>query len=204
MTGVARAAPPFLHGVDSLAPVTDAVARAFWADGIRFWGRYLENLTLAERDVLFNVGFAILPITEATTSVTLAADLGASRGAQSVRRAAALGCPPSVHVTIDLESTTGDAAAVTAFADAFHGALASGGYDSMAYIGAGQPLDAAQIYGLKSTRYWRSISYVPEPQCGWSCIQLRPGDQVVHGQRVDYDTVESDFRGRTPVLWWPS
>jgi hypothetical protein len=201
--GVARVASPFLRGIDCLAPMANNTARQFKADGYEFCGRYLENLTLLERDWIFSAGLGIFLYTEATSG-TLDAAAGSARGIASVARARALQAPPTLHTLIDLESTTGDAVSVSDYANVFHDELVSGGYDSIVYVGAKQILDATQLYALKTHRYMRSGSLVPKPACGWCALQLSPLDQIIHGQRVDVVIVESDFRGRLPTLWFPS
>lgn len=203
--GIARPAPAFLRGFDCLSPLANNTARQFKADGYDFVSRYLENLTATERDGIFSAGLAILLLTEATTSVTLDAPLGRLRGSSSVRRASALEAPSSLSVVIDLESCKGDAGTVAEFTDAFHDELVAGLQDSMVYVGADQPLDAIQLYLLKTHHYMRAGSFqIPEPRVGWCCIQLSPLDRTVHGQRVDFEIIQSDALGRTPTLWWPT
>jgi hypothetical protein len=201
--GVARTAPAFTRGIDCLTPMANNVARMFKADGYIFVGRYLETLTLLERDWIFSAGLGIFLYTEATSGF-LDAAAGSGRGIASVARAKALQAPPTLHTLIDLESTTGDAASVSDYANVFHDELVSGGYDSITYVGAGQILDAAQLYALKTHRYMRSGSLVPKPKCGWCALQLSPLDQIIHGQRVDVVIVENDYDGRRPTLWFPS
>ena len=179
------------------------VARQFKADGYSFVGRYAENLSPNERDGIFAAGLGIFLYTEATSG-PLDAAVGSGRGVASVARARALQAPSDLHVLIDLESTSGDAASVSDFANAFHNELVAGEYSSIVYVGAGQILDAAQLFALDTHRYMRSGSLVPKPECGWCALQLSPLDQTIHGQRVDVVAIEADFRGRLPTLWWPS
>lgn len=201
--GVARPALPFTRGIDCLTPMANNVARMFYADGYRFVGRYLETLTLLERDWIFSAGHGIFLYTEATPG-TLDAAAGSSKGIASVARAKALKAPSDLHILIDLEATHGDAASVTDYANTFHDELVSGGQDSITYVGAGQILNATELYALKTHRYMRSGSLVPKPACGWCALQLSPLDQMIHGQRVDVVIVENDYKGRLPTLWWPS
>jgi hypothetical protein len=207
MSGVARAADPFMMGVDSLSPVPSLeVAQAMRAKGYSYWGRYLQNLTTEERDLLFSAGFAIWLISEARIH-DLSADTGASDGRLSGQRAMMLGVPPKVHLTIDSEDLPGvDTATAAAYDDANAAALESMGYDAMLYVGAGQPLNATQLYALEHVdRYARGGSAgIPEPGCGFTLIQLYPLDQTIGGMRVDVSVIQSDFRRRTPVLWYPS
>lgn len=203
MTGVARTLPPFQLGFDCFDPLTGATAAAFYASGYRWVGRYLKNLTITERDAIFNAKLAIAPITYARLT-PLNGVLGQQVGATSVRRAVGLGCPPSVHVTIDNEATHGEVVDVMAYMNGFAGALVSGGYGAMLYVGRPEVLDEQELFALKPNRYWRSISKVPEPVCGWCMMQLTPGDQIIHGHQVDVDISQADYFGRLPVLWWPA
>jgi hypothetical protein len=202
--GVARPALPFTRGIDSLTPILNNVARQFKADGYEFVGQYAEVLTPAVRDGIFAAGLAILLLTEATTNVSLNAELGSMRGTSSAHHATALDAPSRIHIVIDIESTKGDADSVTAFTNAFHDELVNSQYDSMVYVGIDQPLNSDQLTHLKTHRYMRSGSIVPEPRVGFCCLQLSPLDQIIHGQRVDVDVIQQDALGRTPILWWPN
>jgi hypothetical protein len=207
MSGIARSAAPFMMGLDSLQPVTSIdVANAMRAKGFSYWGRYLQNLTADERDLLFAAGFAIWLISEARIA-NLSDTSGMSDGLLNARRALALGAPPKVHITIDSEATPEGTSAETVIE--YNNANASGittmGYDAMLYVGAGQPLDGHALYSLKADRYARGGSAgIPEPGCGFTLVQLYPLDQTIEGMRVDVSVIQADYRGRTPVLWYPS
>jgi hypothetical protein len=205
MIGVARAAAPFSKGFDCLAPVSaDAGARLRQA-GFEWVGRYFETLTAAERDTLFQLGFGIKLITTAARAPLYDA-IGAEAGVRTVALARALEAPNGLHITIDLEAT-GDNPAdrVADYVNNRAHAVNSAGYESDLYVGAGQPLNGAELYKLAPTLYWRGGSAaIPEPACGWSILQLYPTDQEIEGQRVDVDIIQCDYRGRLPVLWWPT
>jgi hypothetical protein len=203
MTGVARPALPFALGFDCYEPVSNQTARIAKADGFTWVGRYLENLTVAERDSIFGAGLGIALLTQATTDVALSAATGAQQGRAEVLRALKLAVPPSVHITGDNEAAF-PGSDVPAHSDAFVSAVRAGGYDGAMYVGAPQTLDAAQLYACLADRYWRAGSLVPEPACGWCIIQLSPLDRTMFGgQRVDVDVTCLDFRGRAMVMWWP-
>lgn len=203
MTGIARPVVPFSLGFDCLAPVSNQVARIAKADGFIWVGRYLENLTIAERDGIFDAGLGIALLTEAITGTVLNAGTGAQQGHAAVLQAVHLAVPPAVHITGDNENPhTGSD--VSAHSNAFVEAVRAGGYDGAMYVGAPQTLNAVQLYMCLADRYWRSGSLVPEPACGWCIIQLSPLDRTMFGgQRVDVDITCLDFRGRAMVMWWP-
>jgi hypothetical protein len=203
VTGVAREVAPFTMGVDCLSLPDEATAAAFYASGYRFFGLYLEVLTDAARDAVFNAGMGILPITLARTKEPLTPELGRQMGGDTVTRAMARHIPMSVHIVLDLESPMEGSDVIGDLNEAA-GVIDRAAYQSMLYVGAPQPLTAVELYALKPDRYWRSISRVPEPACGWSCLQLTPGNQTIHGHLVDVDVIQQDYRGRVPVLWFPS
>lgn len=203
MSGVARQIPPFSLGFDCLAPCSNAVARRAKASGFSWIGRYLDNLTIQERGGIFDAGLAIVPVSVAVTHAVLTADLGAHRGAELGREAVALGCPPGVHLFLDLESTMAGSDCA-GYINAASEAIAAAGYAAGLYAGMPQPLSGSELYELAPTRYWRGGGAVPEPQCGFCVLQLPPLDQVMfEGQRVDVDIVCCDFKGRTPIGWYP-
>ena len=76
----------------------------------------------------------------------------------------------------------------------------------LAYVGAGQPLSAQELYALPSVHlYWRSGSRdMPEPLCEFAIWQIPPLEQIVAGVNVDMNITGADLRGRRPMLWYPS
>jgi hypothetical protein len=205
VTGFARLADPFMLGVDSYQKPTAAQAKALFADGFKYYGRYIDaGFDVAERDMLFGIGFKILPLTVAPTGIALNAAVGLSRGGAEVRRLMALGAPSGISCILDLESTTGPSNDITAYVNAWNSVLKGAGYQAALYVGMPQPLTAAQLYALDVTRYMKSISAVPEVACGWCCIQLEPGDVSMHGMRVDVSVTCQDYRGRSLTLWSPT
>jgi hypothetical protein len=200
--GVGRPCPPFTLGVDGLAHFTRDQLVDFHGRGARVVGAYLENLTPEYRDLILSCEMGIAPYTMASTGPVNNAT-GASRGATAVRQAVALGVPLGCHVLIDLEGVVGTECGD--HVNAFDAALSSGGYSSMLYVGAPQPLTAQQLEALRPARYMRSCSFgVPEPSRGWCCLQLRPGDVTdATGARVDWLVVEQDGHGCTPTWWFP-
>jgi len=204
IVGAAREPGYFAPGFDCLGALTAAQARAFRADGFVWVGRYVETLTPAERDVLFAADLAIALIMEAAAGPMSAAE-GRARGQQTVARARALGAPPTVHVTMDDEGTTGAVADVEAAFTACGAELVAGGQGSCLYVGAPQALTAAQLWSLPSVHlYWCAASLgLPEPErCGFAVRQLGELDQEIHGTRVDIDWAAKDAMGRGLVLWW--
>jgi hypothetical protein len=84
-----------------------------------------------------------------------------------------------------------------AYVNAWAQAMKSGGYDPGLYVGSGTPLDGTQLYALSVDRYWKSLSQVSEPTCGWSMIQLYP-ETTIAGVLVDVDVIQQDYKGRVP------
>lgn len=205
MVGFAKPCPPFSLGVDCLAPMSASTAKAFAALGVKWVGRYLENLTADEVTGIHAAGLAIALLIEGRTH-DLGAALGNQVGMAAATKAMALGVPPGVNMTVDIEETGNAAAAdVAAYANEVGAVLKRYGYAGSCYPGAGLPFNAQQLYALALGPYWRGGSLgIPEPACGFAILQLFPLDQVVEGQRVDFSVSQKDFRGRSMTMWWPA
>lgn len=208
--GVARPAEPYLLGFDCLAPVTRAMILDVRSYGFQWVGRYLEVLTVAERDLIFGAGLAIAPLTEATVKEVLTRTTGTARGVQTRDRASSLGMPAGVSIAIDFESPMagGD---VAAHVDAMAVEIRGGSYGAALYIGSPQPLTSAALFSLLPAPYWRGAGRIvdaagelAEPECGWAAIQLSPLERAeLAGVKVDVDVTQTDYRGRTLTMWWP-
>lgn len=209
--GVARIAPLFARGFDCLQPLTSMTIRRAAASGFGgFAARYLETLTASERDAIFAAGVPLMLLTEARIGEALSVETGRDAGEVTVDRARALGCPASVHITIDLESPE-PGSDVAGHVNAFADELRSAGFGAMLYVGQPQPLTGQELFDLAPTRYWKAAGRIvdargelAEPTCGWCVLQASPLDQDLFGQPVDVDFVQADSEGRRPILWWPS
>ncbi len=172
--GVAHACPPFLLGFDVLAPASDAVLDDAFDRGLRWGGRYLNNLTPAERDRFFARGLGILPYTEAMTGEPLDAATGVRYGVAMSARAASLEMPGGVHVGIDLESPM-SGSLVGEHVNAMADALVAHKLSAALYVGAPQPLRSHELFLLKPNRYIKGAGRIvdaygalAEPDCGWA------------------------------------
>jgi hypothetical protein len=206
MVGVAREAPIFAKGFDCYELADLATAKAFRADGYEYVGAYLEVLTVAARDVYFAAGLGIWLLSTAIVS-GLSASVGDAKGAMLRNKAMALGVPPKVHVTTDLEDAHGDpVSAVMPFVDHVGGVLVHGGYQSALYLGAGCGLSGHQAFSVPSVNLYvrAGSSGIPEPDCGFAMWQTPPLDQVAHGHRYDCSIAGRDGFGRGIFLWFPS
>jgi hypothetical protein len=209
--GAARALPPFWLGFDVLQPCSDAMLADANARGFKWVGRYLNNLTEAERDRIFAAGLGILPYTEAMTGEPLSAVQGAAYGARMADAAAALATPPTVHVAIDLELPAAGSR-VADHVNAFSRVLENARFGAALYVGAPQPLTSVELFHLIPNRYIKGGGRIvdaggalAEPTCGWCAIQLEPLDLFELGDvRVDVAISKLDYEGRALTLWWPS
>lgn len=206
MAGVAREASPFLVGIDCLEPLTEDTARLFKGDGVAYAGRYLNNLSIKERDAIWNAGLGIWLLCEAASTIELNASVGAAQGAFYRGLARALEVAPKVHVTMDLEAASGSPPDVFACCDNESATIVGAGYQSCLYGGAGGILTGQQEYQLPHVNaYARAASVgVAEPPIGFVLWQIPPLDQTVHGQRVDYSITSRDGKGRGIWLWYSS
>lgn len=205
MVGIAVPSRPFARGFDCLEPLSLEAAQALRALGFEWAGRYLHNLTPKERDDIFTADLRIAPITMAADphKRPLTGALGEELGQTAVRLAMALGVPAKVHLWSDLEATDGtDPRDVNAYAAADATVRLRAAYNAGLYVAVGQPLDGQELFDLPHNAYARGAGLaIPEVPCGFCWLQLFPLDQTVAGHRIDYDVIQSDFRGRTPILW---
>jgi hypothetical protein len=195
-----------MRGFDCLAPVSAAIVKAAVSDGYVWVGRYLNNLTPGERDVIFAAGLAILPLTEAMVGVALSTNSGASYGLSCAHMAQRLGVPAGVHVVIDLEDPAAGSDCA-GHVNAMAGALGSTNYEYAAGLYLGEPLPpeltAAQIYAMRPDRYGRGSPGVPEPACGWCWVQTAWNVER-WGIEIDTGKIQADRLGRLPTIWAPA
>jgi hypothetical protein len=209
--GVARVASLYSRGFDCLEPVSSQTIRRAVASGFGgFVVRYLETLTIPERDDLFAAGVPILLATEARVGEPLSAATGHESGAISVQRAQALRAPSSVHVMIDLERPAAGSN-VPAHVNTFSAELSAASFGPLLYVGQPQPCTSSELFHMAPSRYWKAAGRIvddrgelAEPSCGWCIVQCSPLEQDLFGQVVDVDFIQADNEGRLPILWWPS
>ena len=77
--------------------------------------------------------------------------------------------------------------------------ISAAGFTPGLYVGANCGMTAEELYQLRVTRYWRSMSLVPTPQCGFVMSQLYPTTTVA-GVGVDIDVPQQDWQGRTTMM----
>jgi hypothetical protein len=197
------AAPPGSKGFDTVAAMTGPLLKRLQALGYTWVARYLGDLSADELTVICGSGYGCLLVQHAHAGGWAGSTLlGTQDGQRAVADARRAGVPAGATLFSDLEGTAGDAAATTAWATAWATAVTTAGYVAGLYVGDRCVLDAAQIYALPHTHYWRSGSAVPEPACSWCVLQLRPLDVTELGVRIDRDVIDEDLRGRTPTLVW--
>ncbi len=192
-------------GFDTTQPLTTARAEGLAAAGMRFAVRYLGSLTSAEVDTIHAAGMRVFPVTFGLKHGTPpSAILGSNFGMSSVLEMRKIGMPAGVTVWLDLEDMSGTAADIQAFVNAWATAVLAAGYRAGLYVGAGAVLTSKELYSLKVTYYWHSLSRVSdrngaiaEPDCGWCMYQLYPSINVA-GTLVDVDVIQKDYRGRLP------
>jgi hypothetical protein len=203
MTGVARQCLLYSKMVDSFAPISIETALALKSARVDIVGRYIENLSAAERDGLFTAGLGILPLSMAPVS-PISEAFGHTRATHILERATALGVPTGVHLMVDLEEQHGSHADATAYDKAITAAISGAGFVPLAYVGAGQLLSGAELYALPNVHlYWRGGSRdIPDPTCGFAIWQIPPLDQTLFGMLFDMSMTGADLKGRSPIVWY--
>ena len=184
MRAVAPAFPSW--GVDCITKFTASSAASLKAAGASFAVRYLGSLSPEELHAILDAGLLC--------SVVTYANHFAADDAVAVLRA--LGVPAGVTVWLDVEGVLTDPKArVNTWADT----ISAAGFTPGLYVGANCGMTAEELYQLRVTRYWRSMSLVPTPQCGFVMSQLYPTTTVA-GVGVDIDVPQQDWQGRTTMM----
>ena len=177
-------------GIDTILTLTRETAIQLFANRISFRIGYIDLLTPAElADTLaagLQVGF-----------VTYALEFDP---AHTLARLKALGAPQGVTVWIDVEGSSLEGLDIIAKVNAWAAAVQNAGYEAGIYVGAGCPLSPAQLQALAVTRYWHSVSRVPEPSRGMCMEQITPDEVFVCGVKVDVNVVKPDYRGDLPTF----
>jgi hypothetical protein len=201
---VVQPAPFPALGFDCVTPMTLARATALKAAGMSFAIRYLGSVTATEVSEILAAGLLFMPVTFSRAPGWVpTADMGTQDGTTDVERLTALGLPKGCTVWVDLEGAVGPASVVSAWVNARAAVIKAAGYDVGLYVGYGDVLDSQQLYSLINVdRYWKSLSNVPTPNCGFSMMQLWK-TVTVAGTEIDVDVIQYDYQSRLPMMIGP-
>ncbi len=178
-------------GCDTLQTVTPPEFAELAARGVVWRAGYIEKTSAEELAEQLAAGIAFCP-------VTYALDFNA---AAHVAKLQALGIPKGVTVFLDIEGQNLDPTVLINKINAWAFSIRQAGYDPGMYVGAGCPLNDAQLYALDVDRYWHSVSRVPDPKVRGCCVrQIRPNDVKPTGLDIDVDIVEPDYEGGLPTF----
>jgi hypothetical protein len=203
MTISVQAAPSGVKGIDTITPISAAIAAKFRGAGYSFVVRYLGAITAVERDAILNAGLALLAVGYSRRAGWQpSAALGAADGAGAVLHAGQAGFPIGMSLYCDLEGPSSSTTATDciAYVNAWAEAVTGAGYRAGLYVGYGIPMTPEQLYeDLKVTAYWHSCSQVQDVAVrGYQMVQQAPGNQMVLGVQVDVDVIQADKKGDTP------
>ena len=154
------------------------------------------NFTMPLLENATSIGMGVVPVNFSRAPGWIpTAELGEQDATSSTAKLAALGVPTDGLVDwCDLEGAGADP---TAYLNAWSNVVSSDGRLSGLYVGSGCVLSGPELYALpKFTRYWRSLSLVPEPACGFCMTQLYPTTTFA-GVSVDVDFACKDFENRS-------
>lgn len=193
-------------GFDTIASIDPVAAARLKKAGMDFAVRYLGSLTSKEIDGMNEAGLAVMPVTYGMKHGTqLTASLGTLYGQSTVIRCNQINIPKNTTIWLDLEDCFGEPDDIMAFVNKWAEQVSQAGYMPGLYVGFGAKLTSEQLYSLAVVRYWQSLSKetdargaLAEPGCGWCMIQLYPANQDVAGVQVDFDVIQSDYKGRVP------
>ncbi len=197
MNRVTATATVGARGTDSVTLITTAAqAQALKASGNDFVIQYLGSVTSAIVDIILAAGLAFMPVTYADKW----------DGPTTVNELKALGLPTGCTVWLDVEGVGAmDPTALKAAINNWATAVQAAGFVAGLYVGSGCPLTSIELYQLKVTRYWHSLSRTVDrngqdscPACGWCMYQLFPS-VTWGGVWSDVDFIQQDWQGRLPT-----
>ena len=179
------------RGIDCVTTLTPGTAVAFKTTGIDFSMRYLGTVTPGELQGILDAGLAFMPCTYADRF----------DGPNAVAQLKGLGLPVGVTVWLDVEGLSKMSAAdVISKTNAWATEVKSAGFEPGIYVGDSVPLTSQQLFDLAVVRYWRSMSMVPEPRCGFCQTQFHPTQNWRGvGVPVDLNMIGADYFGRLPT-----
>lgn len=186
---VIQPAPFPALGIDCVTVLDATSAAALKAQGISFAIRYLGSVTASELEAILDAGLLASVVTYADQF----------DGPSTIRELTALGIPEGVTVWLDVESVHEDAQTLIASINNWASHVSALGWQPGLYVGANQPLTGEQLYQLRVVRYWKSMSQVTEPSCGWSMVQAYKTTTIA-GTQVDVDYVTYDYQSRLPMM----
>ncbi len=190
-----------IHEIPVGARLTDSVqivdaSHAFAIKSIGVDGvlQYLGTVTASIVGGIIAAGLGFMPVTYADKF----------DGPSTVAQCKAIGYLPGGTVWLDVEGVaTMNPHALKSLINAWAIVVQAAGYVAGLYVGAGCPLTSLELYQLKVTRYWHSLSrildrngQIAEPGCGWCMYQLGPSRDWA-GVWVDVNFAREDFRSRS-------
>lgn len=215
MTPEVLAAPFGSIMFDCLEPLSQAMLDAYASfvlpgtySSVAIFGRYLENLTPDEVARILNHPrrYGLLCIGESRANGYVPSTMqGLQDGTREVTRYNALALPRGGGIVWDAEGMGGTAQNTIDSGNAYAGAVQANGNQCIAYVGDSVPLSPSQLYALRETLYWHSLSNVQQvATCDYAMLQAYPtrivdlGAAGVH--QVDVSLIYSDKRGRAPMI----
>lgn len=176
--------------------------------GVAIFGRYLENLTADEVALILNHPrrYGLLCIGESRANGYVPSTMqGMQDGVREVNKYNALALPRGGGIVWDAEVMGGSAQNTIDSGNAYAGAVQGNGNQCIAYVGAGVPLSPTQLYALRETLYWHSLSSVQQvATCDYAALQAYPTQSLDLGaagvHQVDVSMIFRDKRGRAPMI----
>lgn len=200
---IIQPAPNGARGVDTMLRFNAARAKAIKDAGYDFIVRYIEALTVAERDCILGIGLALLAVGYSRRPGWMpSAELGAQDAAHHIEHATAVGLMRGMTLYCDVEGPSSAARDrdCIAYVNTWARLIKSEGYIAGGYFGFAVPLTSYQMYhSLGVTQYWSGAGSRPVETRGYSMRQANRSI-TVDGLLVDEDWIATDGCGDTPIL----
>jgi len=199
MSYAVKAVPVGALGFDCVINLNAVTAAKMAAAGMKYCVRYLGSLTAKEVSAITGAGMGVMAVCYSRApGWAPSASVGAQDGAQMIAHAKAAGLLPGMTLWIDFEGPGGTAAEQMEYINAAADAVTAAGFIAGLYVGL-SALTSAQLFSTHVHAYWKSLSNVPTPNCGFQQFQLYPS-VTVGGLFVDLDVVQQDYAHRQPMM----
>lgn len=190
-------ASPFQKGFDTVLQLSKRHCEIAKSLGFEFAVRYFYNLSQAEIDIILDSGLGLIFVNHANNYdyIRILNDLEK------------YGIPEGATIFHDIEDTSLTSTDIIVRSNQLSSNLQINKYISGAYYGSGCVLTSEELYNLKVTRYWNSISREMDRNnkpvvalAGDCMMQLRPGNFTLPCEipnfTIDANIVQQDFKGR--------
>ena len=194
-----KAAPVGSRFIDTVVKINPTIAASLKAAGVDGVFRYLGSIDSKEVSAILGAGLMLGAVCfSRAPGWQPSASIGASDGASMVAHAKSAGLLPGMTLWVDFEGPSGTATDQMAYINSCADQITAAGYVAGLYVGL-SALNPAQLFSTRVHAYWKSLSNVPTPTCGFQVYQIYPTTKIANVE-LDVDFTGSDYAHRQPMV----